>query len=253
MSIDIRVLSGVFTLGESFGNVVGRIGPDLAEGRVVVRDAQEFGGGAAEVQSDHKFVDELDGFRADDGGTKKFARACIRDQLNEAVDLAFDHGFAVIVEGVAGNFDFSTQFGGFEFTESGGADAGVSENAVEFQAVVHCFRGRRTSGENLRGIVGGGFALLDGGVHDLVRAADVTSGKNVRRAGGHLGIGGNSAPVEFDARNRKIKTACIWLPPKGEHHFVGGDLEIEWADDQHVFKTGPAVEVFSGDMDVESI
>jgi diaminopimelate epimerase len=26
----------------------------------------------------------------------------------------------------------------------------------------------------------------------------------------------------------------------------GGELELEWADDDHVYKTGPAVEVFSG-------
>jgi diaminopimelate epimerase len=30
-------------------------------------------------------------------------------------------------------------------------------------------------------------------------------------------------------------------------HLLGGDLEIEWADDQHVYMTGPAVEAFRGD------
>jgi diaminopimelate epimerase len=30
-------------------------------------------------------------------------------------------------------------------------------------------------------------------------------------------------------------------------HLVGGDLEIEWGADNHVYKTGPAVEVFSGE------
>jgi diaminopimelate epimerase len=30
-------------------------------------------------------------------------------------------------------------------------------------------------------------------------------------------------------------------------HLVGGDLDIEWGSDNHVYKTGPAVEVFSGD------
>jgi diaminopimelate epimerase len=30
-------------------------------------------------------------------------------------------------------------------------------------------------------------------------------------------------------------------------HLVGGDLEIEWGADNHVYKTGPAVEVFCGD------
>jgi diaminopimelate epimerase len=30
-------------------------------------------------------------------------------------------------------------------------------------------------------------------------------------------------------------------------HLLGGDLEIEWADDNHVYMTGPAVEVFRGE------
>jgi diaminopimelate epimerase len=30
-------------------------------------------------------------------------------------------------------------------------------------------------------------------------------------------------------------------------HLLGGDLELEWGDDNHVYMTGPAVEVFSGE------
>jgi diaminopimelate epimerase len=30
-------------------------------------------------------------------------------------------------------------------------------------------------------------------------------------------------------------------------HLLGGDLEIEWAEDNHVYMSGPAVEVFRGD------
>jgi diaminopimelate epimerase len=30
-------------------------------------------------------------------------------------------------------------------------------------------------------------------------------------------------------------------------HLLGGDLQIEWGADNHVYKTGPAVEVFSGE------
>jgi diaminopimelate epimerase len=30
-------------------------------------------------------------------------------------------------------------------------------------------------------------------------------------------------------------------------HLLGGDLDIEWGPDNHVYKTGPAVEVFRGD------
>ncbi|HEY1067493.1 MAG TPA: diaminopimelate epimerase [Pirellulales bacterium] len=35
-------------------------------------------------------------------------------------------------------------------------------------------------------------------------------------------------------------------------HLPGGDLELEWAADDHVFMTGPAVEVFSGEWPDES-
>ena len=34
------------------------------------------------------------------------------------------------------------------------------------------------------------------------------------------------------------------------NHLSGGDLELEWADDGNVYMTGPAVEVFSGEMDI---
>jgi len=32
-------------------------------------------------------------------------------------------------------------------------------------------------------------------------------------------------------------------------HLPGGDLELHWAEDNHVHKTGPAVEVFSGEWE----
>jgi len=34
-------------------------------------------------------------------------------------------------------------------------------------------------------------------------------------------------------------------------HLPGGDLELDWADDNHVYLTGPAVEVFSGEWNEE--
>jgi diaminopimelate epimerase len=30
-------------------------------------------------------------------------------------------------------------------------------------------------------------------------------------------------------------------------HLLGGDLAVEWAKDNHVYMTGPAVEAFRGD------
>ena len=35
-------------------------------------------------------------------------------------------------------------------------------------------------------------------------------------------------------------------------HLLGGDLELEWADDGRVYMTGPAVEVFSGEWSPQS-
>jgi diaminopimelate epimerase len=34
------------------------------------------------------------------------------------------------------------------------------------------------------------------------------------------------------------------------NHLSGGDLELEWAEDGNVYMTGPAVEVFSGEIDL---
>jgi diaminopimelate epimerase len=34
------------------------------------------------------------------------------------------------------------------------------------------------------------------------------------------------------------------------NHLSGGDLELEWADDGQLYMTGPAVEVFSGSIEV---
>ena len=34
------------------------------------------------------------------------------------------------------------------------------------------------------------------------------------------------------------------------NHLSGGDLELEWAEDGHLYMTGPATEVFSGEIDL---
>lgn len=34
------------------------------------------------------------------------------------------------------------------------------------------------------------------------------------------------------------------------NHLSGGDLELEWADDGNLYMTGPAMEVFSGEIDI---
>ena len=34
---------------------------------------------------------------------------------------------------------------------------------------------------------------------------------------------------------------------------IGGDLQVEWAENNHVFLTGPAVDVFSGEVDPSAL
>ncbi|APG24662.1 MAG: diaminopimelate epimerase [Syntrophotalea acetylenica] len=49
-----------------------------------------------------------------------------------------------------------------------------------------------------------------------------------------------------------VTVACV-LNGRTEHrvlnHLLGGDLEMEWAQDGSVYMTGPAVQVFEGDFD----
>ena len=36
-------------------------------------------------------------------------------------------------------------------------------------------------------------------------------------------------------------------------HLLGGDLSIEWAPNNHVYMTGPATEVFEGEIELQGI
>ena len=53
------------------------------------------------------------------------------------------------------------------------------------------------------------------------------------------GTGACAVAVAGVLTNRFDRTLTI--------HLLGGDLEIEWAANNHVYMTGPAVEVFSGE------
>ena len=53
------------------------------------------------------------------------------------------------------------------------------------------------------------------------------------------GTGASSVCVAGSLTGRAARKALIHLP--------GGDLELEWNDDGHVFMTGPATEVFTGE------
>jgi diaminopimelate epimerase len=68
-----------------------------------------------------------------------------------------------------------------------------------------------------------------------------------RGSGETLACGkGASASVVAAALNNLAGRSCTVK-------LLGGELQIEWRDDDHVLKTGPAVEVFSGEVDVEAL
>ena len=50
-----------------------------------------------------------------------------------------------------------------------------------------------------------------------------------------------------------VTAACVLnglTEKKILNHLSGGDLEMEWGDDGNIYMTGPAVEVFSGEMEI---
>lgn len=56
------------------------------------------------------------------------------------------------------------------------------------------------------------------------------------------GTGASAAAVTCRLKGLSEKNVTI--------HLLGGDLFVEWSDDNHVYMTGPAVEVFTGEIDL---
>lgn len=83
-----------------------------------------------------------------------------------------------------------------------------------------------------------------------VEFAQIISRKEVRQrtwergAGETLACGtGASAVCVAGSLNGLTETSIL-------NHLSGGALELEWSDDGHLYMTGPAVEVFSGEIDI---
>jgi diaminopimelate epimerase len=66
-----------------------------------------------------------------------------------------------------------------------------------------------------------------------------------RGAGDTLACGSGACSVAVAAalNGKSPRTALVHLP--------GGDLEIEWAENDHVYMTGPAATVFSGELPLD--
>jgi diaminopimelate epimerase len=78
---------------------------------------------------------------------------------------------------------------------------------------------------------------------EIVSPAEVRQRTWERGAGETLACGtGSSAVTVAGVLNGRTERRIL-------NHLLGGDLEMEWAEDGHVFMTGPAVQVFEGEYD----
>ncbi len=78
---------------------------------------------------------------------------------------------------------------------------------------------------------------------EVISPAEVRQRTWERGAGETLACGTGAAAVTV-AGVLNGRTGRLLL-----NHLPGGDLEMEWAEDGHVFMTGPAVQVFEGEYD----
>ncbi len=67
-----------------------------------------------------------------------------------------------------------------------------------------------------------------------------------RGAGETMACGTGAAAVAVAAHLKGL------IGRKAVVHLAGGDLTIEWSGDNHVYMTGPAVEVFTGEIEIDS-
>lgn len=68
-----------------------------------------------------------------------------------------------------------------------------------------------------------------------------------RGSGETLACGTGAAAVAIAAMKKQLVERKVTV------HLPGGELLIEWADNNHVFMTGPAVTVFEGTIDLSSL
>jgi len=65
-----------------------------------------------------------------------------------------------------------------------------------------------------------------------------------RGSGETMACGTGASAAAVAARIKGLTDSAVTI------HLLGGDLFIEWAGDNHVYMTGPAVKVFEGDIDL---
>ncbi len=82
---------------------------------------------------------------------------------------------------------------------------------------------------------------------EIANQAEIVMRVWERGAGETMACGTGAAAVAVASSLKRLTGRAVTV------HLSGGDLTIEWADDNHVYMTGPAVEVFTGEIDVDGV
>lgn len=185
----------------------------------------EGGSSAAVVHGDDHFVDQFGGVRADADGAQNFSGFTVSEHFDKAIGFPHDHAFAVVIEGVAGGDERNLSFFQIRLIGADNRHLGMGKDAKEEEAVVHMLFDGVAENEAMC-VSGGYFALLNGNVDDVQRAAHVPGGKNVRLAGLHGAIDGNFAFNVGDMRVLKPEAGSGWVAPQGDQNLIDGDAVL---------------------------
>ncbi len=167
----------------------------------------------------HDLMDEFASHRSHTTAAEDLARLRIGQQADEAVGLAHDEGFAVVIERVASDaVGDSGSLGGL-LGEADRRQLGIGEHDVEQQSVVH-----GAWGGGMNDVVGGHFSLLDGDMDDFVGAGAVAGSEDVGGRGAHLRVGEDPAGLGPDAGRFEADPVGVGGASQGEQDVVGLDV-----------------------------
>src|SRR5690606_2836342 len=198
-----------------------RVGQNLGEGGVIPGRAQQVEDGGLHGQRTAETVDEFAGLRTDDFRAEDAAGLGRGDHLHVAAGLVHEDRLAVVVERIRGDEMRRAGLGEFVFLPANAREGRIGEDDGEQQVGIdglELFAGGRRG----EGVARGEFALRDGEVHDVVRAADIAAGIDVRDGGLLPAVGGDPAgPGGLDARGGEIEVVDVGLAAERVEQMVG--------------------------------
>src|SRR5215831_12489835 len=183
--------------------LLSRIGPNLAQCWMVMRNRGQRSGGCSEMHGYRDFMNQLGAFWPDDCATNDFPSCCLNNQFNETIGLTADHRFAMISELVFGNAHVYATLSSFFLGQADHCYMRFAENAEQFQPVVDFLR--LFSLQNARCISGCDTSLLNRNVDYLMHASCIPSSKNMGLRCLHRSVALNRACIcSFHAGGVKV-------------------------------------------------